>query len=235
MLSIKEKLKNEADAIDISLSDKQLECFELYANLLEEKNRHINLTSVEGEDEIIRRHFLDSIALSKMVDLSGASLIDVGTGAGFPGLPLKILDDSIQLTLLDSLGKRIEFLKELCELLQIRVNCVQGRAEELSHSGVYRDNYDFAVSRALARLNTLCEFCVPYVKQSGSFLAMKSADSEEEQEEAKTALEVLNAKVDRVEKYDIGGLLRSVIIIKKIDKTPEGYPRRFARIQKKPL
>lgn len=206
-----------------------------YWQSVKKKNEVMNLTAVKEDDEAAERHFLDSLELMKLADFSGASVIDVGTGAGFPGVPLKIAEPSINLCLLDSLGKRVEFLRETCTALGIKAEALHARAEEQAMNIEYRDSFDFAVSRAVARLNVLCELCLPFVKVGGAFLAMKSGESEEEINEAKSAIKRLGGKIERVYDYELGGAARCVAVIRKLSPTPGAYPRRFAKIQKQPL
>lgn len=232
---INEVLQKSAEAAGLSLTLQMLEKFGIYEEYLEKRNREVNLTAVKGENEIALRHFIDSMMLSKAVELNNASMIDVGTGAGFPGLPLKIFDDSIKLTLLDSHNKRIDFLKELCALLNVEAESIHGRAEELSLQADRRDSYSYAVSRALARLNVLCELCMPFVKPGGAFLAMKASHFHEELKESENAVKLLGGFVEKVYEYEVAEIKRSVIIIRKECQTPEGYPRRYAKIEKSPL
>ena len=210
--------------------------FRIYSDYLEKINEVMNLTAIEGEDGIARLHFLDCLQLLKLADFSGKKVIDVGTGAGFPGLPVKIACPDIQLTLLDSLDKRIGFLKDTCALLGLEgVECIHARAEEIPRG--YRESCDFALSRAVARLNLLSELCIPYVKPGGAFIAMKGPEPEEELNEAKSAISKLGAKTERVIKYTVPGtdITHSAIIIRKVSPTPAKYPRRWAQIKKQSL
>ena len=219
----------------ISASDAAAERFRIYFEELEEKNKVMNLTAISGEEDCARLHFLDSISPLLIEQMSGKSVIDVGTGAGFPGLPLKIACPDIKLTLLDSLNKRIDFLKDTCSKLGFSdVECVHARAEEI---GERREKYDYAVSRAVARLSVLCEFCLPYVKVGGTFLALKGPAIDEELSEAKNAIKLLGGKIERVYQYDIPGIdaLHNIAVIRKVSPTPKKYPRRFALIKKSPL
>ena len=210
--------------------------YSLYYEALEENNRVMNLTAISGEADVARLHFLDCAALLKFADLSSRRVIDVGTGASFPGLALKIACPDMSLTLLDSLHKRVGFLRETCAALGFDgVECIHARAEEIP-SGL-RQSYDFAVSRAVARLNLLCELCLPYVRRGGAFIAMKGPEPGEELSEASRAIALLGGTVERRENYRIPGtdIVHSAVVIRKTSDTPAGYPRRWAQIKKSPL
>ncbi|MCI8399488.1 MAG: 16S rRNA (guanine(527)-N(7))-methyltransferase RsmG [Oscillibacter sp.] len=207
-----------------------------YASMLAEKNKVMNLTAITDPANVARLHFLDSAALLTLADFHSKSVIDVGTGAGFPGLPLRILDPSIHLTLLDAQNKRIEFLREVCAALNLEdISCIHARAEE--HAASHRAAYDIAVSRAVASLPVLAELCLPLVKKGGLFLAMKSTDSGEEVKSAARAVKLLGAEVQNVLDYPIPGteITHRLVILYKISATPEKYPRTFAKIKKNPL
>ena len=195
-----------------------------YGHLLMETNKVMNLTAITDPADIAALHFRDK------------TVVDVGTGAGFPGLPLKILEPTIHLTLLDSLGKRVQFLERVCQELGLAdVACIHGRAEEFA--AAHRESFDLAVSRAVAALPVLCELCLPLVRPGGKFLAMKSVDSDQELEAAKHAIETLGGAVSGVRDYEIPGteVRHRLILVKKVKKTPEKYPRMFAKIKKNPL
>ena len=207
-----------------------------YGELLLEKNKVMNLTAITEPQDVAALHFLDSAALLALADFRGKSVVDVGTGAGFPGMPMKILEPSIHMTLLDSLGKRITFLQEVCEDLGLTdVQCVHARAEEFAAE--HRQGFDFAVSRAVANLSVLCELCLPLVKVGGIFLSMKSVESDGELEQAEKAIRLLGGQVERTADYRIPGteVTHRVIFIKKVAETPKKYPRPFAKIKKNPL
>ena len=207
-----------------------------YADLLVEKNKVMNLTAITEPADIARLHFLDSAALLTIADFKEKTVADVGTGAGFPGVPLRIIEPSMHLTLLDALNKRVEFLKEVCGDLGLAdVECVHARAEEFAADR--RESFDLVTSRAVAALPLLCELCLPLVNVGGSFISMKSVDAGAELDSARRAIEVLGGTVDRVVDYDIPGteIRHRAIVIKKAQETPKKYPRAFAKIKKNPL
>lgn len=210
-----------------------------YGQMLLEQNQVMNLTAITDPDQVADLHFLDSAALLTIgADFKGKTLIDVGTGAGFPGLPLKILEPSLSVTLVDSLGKRIHWLSSVCEALSLdNIACLHARAEEQALQPGFRDSYDFAVSRAVASLELLSELCLPYVKVGGLFLAMKSVDSGPETEGAARAISKLGGRLLPRVDYTIPGtsVTHRVVIVEKISPTPKGYPRRWAKMQKVPL
>ena len=234
-MSLRETLLSGAAEWGLTLPPEAPERFEAYYAFLDEANRVMDLTAVMGEEETASRHFLDSLSLLRFQDFRGARVIDVGSGAGFPGLPLKLAEPSIALTLLDAQRKRVDFLASLCEKLGVEVRCVHARAEEEALKAPERESYDIAVSRAVARLNMLSELCLPFVKPGGAFLAMKARDCEEELAEAETALRRLGGRLETLERFQVGEVPRALAVIRKVSPTPKGYPRRFAKIKKEPL
>ena len=207
--------------------------FAAYYEYLIKENLHTNLTRITELNDVYYKHFYDSIILSKYVELKKSSILDVGAGAGFPSIPLKIIEDTLDLTIVDSLNKRIKFLTELTEKLELKnCNLIHGRAEELSKD----KKYDLVTSRAVARLNILAELTIPYLKKGGYFIAYKSINYQEELEEAMSAIEELGAKFDSIKEYAISDSeTRVLIFIKKIKETKNIYPRSFGKIKKQPL
>lgn len=221
---------------ELGLDAAKAEPLEAFARAVLERNQVMNLTAITDEADFARLHLLDSAALLTVADFGGKRVIDVGTGAGFPGVPLRILRDSVNMTLLDSTGKRIDFLRETCLALGLTgVDCVHARAEEFA--ATQRESFDLATSRAVAALPVLCELCLPLVRVGGQFLAMKSAQSDDELDGAKRAIETLGGKLDRVVNYTIptSDVTHRVIVIDKVSATPKQYPRAFGQIKKKPL
>lgn len=209
-----------------------------YAALLLERNQVMNLTAITEPKDVAALHFLDSAALLGAVDFRNKRVIDVGTGAGFPGLVLKMLEPSISLTLLDSQGKRVDWLKSVCQELGITgVECLHARAEEQGLVPGYRDGFDLAVSRALAGLPILCELCLPFVRVGGRFLAMKSVNCDEELSQAGAAVRLLGGRTASLYDYEIPGteIVHRAVVVEKLAPTPKGYPRRWAKMQKAPL
>ena len=222
----------ETFALDSAKADQLL----TFAQLLLEKNQVMNLTAITDPVDVVQLHLLDCAAVLTKAELKGKTVVDVGTGAGFPGMPLQILEPGAKLTLLDSLQKRIGFLQEVCDALGLtQTCCVHARAEEYARE--HREQFDFATSRAVAALNTLCELALPMVKVGGAFLAMKSVDCDEELRQAKSAIAQLGGTVESVQDYTIPGtdVRHRLVIIRKIKPTPPAFPRAFARIKKNPL
>ncbi len=236
-MNFKEKLAYESGLIGIELDETALERFQIYYDMLISYNEKMNLTAITEEDEVIVKHFCDSMYLLTKYDIKeNSSMIDVGTGAGFPGIPMLIARPDLKLTLLDGLNKRLTFLSDVLAKLSLGAELVHSRAEEAAMDTDYRENYDVATSRAVARLNTLCEYCLPYVKKGGVFLAMKGPAAKEELTEAKNAIGILGGKVKEAQEYTLSDeSSRTLIIIEKIKKTPDKYPRHNSQIKKKPL
>lgn len=209
-----------------------------YSELLLEQNKVMNLTAITQPEQVARLHFLDSAAILAHTSLAGKSLIDVGTGAGFPGLVLKILEPSLRLTLADSLGKRVTWLEEVCARLDLEgVTCIHARAEELSLEVPYRDGFDVATSRAVAAFPALCELCLPFVKVGGQFIAMKSVDSAAEVQAGERAVKTLEGRLSGGVDYPIpgAGVTHRLVVVDKVSPTPRGYPRSWGKIKKAPL
>ena len=232
----KERLKNGLEKMGIAADETALDRFEAFHAILDEYNARMDLTAVLDEDERVDRHDLDSAApLAHGLLAQGAKVIDVGTGAGFPGLPLKIAQPDISLTLLDSLDKRVRFLGDVCAATGLTdVTCLHTRAEEAPE---LRGQFDAAVSRAVARLYLLCELCLPFVRTGGVFLAMKGPDCAAELDEARSAIRKLGGTYERTAHYTIPGtdVTHSVVVIRKTAPTPPKYPRRWAKMQKEHL
>ena len=220
----------------LGLSDHAVPQLEAYASLLLEKNKVMNLTAITQPDQVATLHLLDCAALLPLSPLAGKTVIDVGTGAGLPGMVLALLTPDARFTLLDSLGKRIDFLQEVCDDMGLaHVTCVHARAEEFA--GQHREQYDVAVSRAVAQLNVLCELTLPLVKVGGRFIAMKSTSSDQEIQEARSAVSQLGGRIAAVRDYDVPqtDVRHRAVIIEKVKATPRQFPRSFARIKKSPL
>ncbi|MBP5772638.1 MAG: 16S rRNA (guanine(527)-N(7))-methyltransferase RsmG [Eubacterium sp.] len=225
--------------LNISLNEDQKQKFSDYYSLLLEKNKVMNLTRITDEEEFIIKHFADSLMISKVIEMEKIeSLIDVGTGAGFPGIPIKIIYPNIKVTLLDSLDKRVGFLKEVIEKLELEdIEAVHGRAEDLGQDDNYREKYDLCVSRAVADLSVLSEYCIPFVKENGEFVSYKAEGSDKEIYAARNAIETLGAGLNSIctEKIPNTDINRQFAIIKKILKTDPKYPRKAGKPSKKPL
>ena len=232
-----EKFEKGLEELGISLSEEQIGQFLTYYEMLVEKNKVMNLTAITEFDDVIEKHFLDSLSLIKVCDLNREqSVMDMGTGAGFPGIPLKIAFPKLQVTLADSLNKRILFLQEVIDELGLKgVEAIHARAEELGKNKSYREQYDLVVSRAVANLASLEEYCVPFVKIGGSFISYKSGEIEEEVANAKNATFLLGGKVKNVYKFDLYEQKRSFVVIEKCKGTPKTYPRKAGTPTKTPL
>ena len=219
--------------LGLALDEKTADTLCAFGAAVVEQNKVMNLTAITEPDQVAKLHLLDSLSVLAVKDLSGKRLVDVGCGAGFPGVPLKIACPGMELTLLDSLGKRMNWLETILPQLGVEANCVTARAEEFV-AGV-RESYDFATSRAVARLNILLELSAPFVKVGGYVLAMKGTAAAEELEEAKKAIKTLGLKLEEVRQFPVDGTAHTVIVLKKIAPTPAKYPRRFAKIKQAPL
>ncbi|SEQ16216.1 16S rRNA m(7)G-527 methyltransferase [Lachnospiraceae bacterium RM5] len=237
----KDFLVNSFEKIGISLENEQIDKFNKYYELLFEKNKVMNLTGITEYKDVVIKHFLDSVLTYKSILKEDTeSIIDIGTGAGFPGIPLKIIFPEKKFLLLDSLNKRINFLNEVIENLELKeIDAVHGRAEELGHKKEYREKFDLCVSRAVSNLSTLSEYTLPFIKVNGRFISYKANNSDEEIDNAKTAIKILGGKIIADEKINLPSedeeILRRFIIIKKIKNTEKKYPRKAGIPQRNPL
>lgn len=240
------QFQKDLEALHITLSDMQLEQFMKYYDLLVEKNKVMNLTAITEFNEALKKHFIDSLSLVKVCDLKGElSLLDLGTGAGFPGIPLKIAFPDLRVTLLDSLQKRVGFLQETIDALSLdKVEAIHGRAEDFAKPDLMRESFDFCVSRAVANLSTLSEYCLPYVKVGGKFISYKSdkvsMESDRnltEAEQAEHAITVLGGRMTEQKSFllPFSDINRNLIVIEKCRPTPKQYPRKAGTASKKPL
>lgn len=233
------KFRSDLEVLEITLTEKQIEQFLIYYEMLVEWNEFMNLTAITEYDEVMKKHFIDSISLIKAYDVTkSAKVIDVGTGAGFPGLALKIAYPNLQVTLLDSLNKRIQFLNEVIDKLQLDgVETIHGRAEDFAKAGKLRETFDLCVSRAVANLSTLSEYCLPFVKVGGQFISYKSEKITEEMSAAENAIKLLGGKVkDQVEfTLPESDIYRNLFVIEKVKETPKKFPRKAGLPSKEPL
>jgi 16S rRNA (guanine527-N7)-methyltransferase len=238
-VNYKEKLVEGAKQFEIDLTEKQVEQFIDYMNILNEWNQKMNLTGLEEPEEIVIKHFLDSISCVRGMDIQeNQKIIDVGTGAGFPGVPLKIIYPNLQVTLLDSLKKRISFLEHVVSELGLEdVECIHGRAEDFGQDKNYREQYDYALARAVASLDVLSEYTLPFVKVGGSFVAQRGTNVKEEVIEGSNAIEILGGIIVDVIAIDLPytDAERNLVIIDKVVATPNNYPRRAGKPKKSPL
>ncbi len=234
---LKELLINGLTHYKTEISDTQVKQFEKYMELLKEWNKKINLTAIEDDREIVIKHFIDSISIVPYISNGNTKIIDVGTGAGFPGIPLKIVNPENEITLLDSLDKRIKFLNEVINSLKItQISANHGRAEDFGTNPLYREKYDIAVARAVSNLPVLLEYCLPFVKINGLFIAMKGSNTEEF-DNCNKALDILGGKIEKIEKMDLPftNIERNVVVVRKFRHTPTKYPRKAGKPSKEPL
>lgn len=228
--------KKLAEELNIDLTEKQISQFFKYKNLMIETNKFLNLTAITNEKEVLLKHFIDSLTINKYIS-DGASVIDVGTGAGFPGIPIKIIREDVKVTLLDSLNKRVNFLNQvISELGLVEINAVHGRAEDFGKNAEFREKFDYVTARAVANLTTLSELCLPFIKIGGKFICMKG-NSIEEIQDANKAIKILGGKIILKETFTLpeSDIERNIIIIEKIAHTPKQYPRKAGTPSKTPL
>ena len=239
MATMEQLLLTGAQELGIELDNRAMEQFAAFTDELLSWNKVMNLTAITKPEEVARKHYLDSLALLHYVDIKeGASLADVGCGAGFPGIPVKIVRGDLSLCSIDSLGKRVKFMEALTNKLTLtKCDCVHARAEEVGAKPQFREAFDYSVARAVARMRVLCEYCLPLVKTGGAFIAMKGGDCAEEMDEAKNAIQLLGGKAEAVFTYTLPASdeARTIAVIRKIRSTPELYPRSNAKIAKSPL
>ncbi len=230
-------LKAEAEKIGITLNDLALSRLDRYAEMLVETNKTLNLTAITEPDEILYKHFIDSLSLLSVIDIKpDAKVIDVGTGAGFPGVVLLIARPDINITLMDSTNKRLNFIAEVLSELKLKAEILHSRAELAGRDSKYREQYDVVTARAVANMNTLSEYCLPFVKVGGVFAPMKAAKADEEIEDAANAVKLLGGRIKEVKHLNINNCgERCIIITEKISQTSAKYPRASAQISKKPL
>lgn len=236
-MSFSENLIKECENINLEISLEDANKFYKYMKLLLEWNEKINLTAITEENEVIIKHFIDSLTIYKYLN-EAKSIIDVGTGAGFPGIPIKILNKEIDITLMDSLNKRINFLNEVVKNLNLeRISCIHSRAEELGRDKKFREKYDVAVSRAVANMSTLVEYLLPFVKVGGMCICMKGSSIDEELKESEKAIKMIGGKVEKVEKIILpnSDYERNIVIIRKINNTNSKFPRKAGIPKKEPI
>ena len=234
-----EMLKNRMDRLQIKTNENMLEQFDLFYHLLVEWNKVMNLTGITEYEEVVEKHFADSLSLARFLDLNKIhTVIDVGTGAGFPGIPLKIAFPHLKVVLLDSLNKRINFLNEVIAKLDLKeIHTIHGRAEEYARKPEYREQFDLCVSRAVANLSVLSEYCIPYIRVGGIFVPYKSGEIDEEVAASRKAVDILGGQIDHVEKFQLPDtdIHRSFVFINKIKNTQKKYPRKAGTPAKEPL
>lgn len=227
------------EKLNIKLSEDQIGQFLTFYEMLIEKNKVMNLTTITEFQDVVQKHFIDSLSICLKVDLNqNIQILDLGTGAGFPGIPLKIAFPELNIVLIDSLNKRIIFLQEVISKLQLKkITAVHGRAEELARKPQYREQFDYCVSRAVAHLSSLSEYCIPFVKQGGMFISYKAGEIDEEVFQAKKAMHVLGGSIVNIDKFSLPGtdLSRTLIFIKKEQRTPKSYPRKAGTPARNPI
>lgn len=230
-------LKEKAAEYGVELDEKALERFDIYARLLVEWNEKINLTAITEPDEIVIKHFVDSITVFNAIDIpEGAKIIDVGTGAGFPGVAMLITRPDLKMTLMDSTNKKLNVISDILDNIGLEANVIHKRAEEAGQDKAFRESYDFATARAVSNLRDLSELCLPMVKVGGTFISMKSAKADEEIEEGKKAISVLGGKIKEKKTFELEDAgERTIILIEKFSSTPAKYPRPSAKMAKNPL
>lgn len=233
-----ERFQKDCADMHVMLSEGQLQQFQRYFALLQEWNSFMNLTAITEFEEVLKKHFLDSLSVAKSIGLPQVhALIDIGTGAGFPGIPLKIAFPHLKVVLLDSLGKRVKFLKQVTQELKLsEVEAIHGRAEDFARDALYREQFDLVVSRAVANLSSLSEYCIPYAKQSGLFVSYKSGNIEEELKSARFAVKTLGGEIEKVDKFSLLNVgERSLVVIRKTKSTPKKYPRKAGVPSREPI
>lgn len=232
-------LNTACEDINLQFDEEKYQKFMKYKELIQEWNKKINLTAIDEDEEIMKKHFIDSMKVCKFdkVTLFG-KILDVGTGGGFPGIPLKIVNPNSKITLLDSLNKRIKFLNEVIKELNLKdIDAIHGRAEDFATQAEYREQFDGVVSRAVANMAVLSEFCLPYVKVGGYFVALKGPSIDEELDQAKKAISILGGKIEKVMDVTVEGsdLKHNLVVVKKVKSTPKKYPRKAGMVTKSPL
>ena len=233
----KNLLKRECLKYDVQLTNDQIDCLDKFADMLVEWNEKFNLTAITEPDQIVYKHFIDSLLVLKTIDLkNNASLADIGTGAGFPSTPISIVRRDVEVTQIDSLRKRVGFLQHVSDHFNLNIKAIHGRAEELGRKNEYREQFEYVTARAVAPLNKLAEYCLPLVKIDGFFVAMKGLEYKTEIEDSKKAISVLGGKIEEVKSFKLPDLSnRTIILIKKISHTPTKYPRNSGKISKNPI
>lgn len=233
-----EKFEEGLKSLKIDLSELQMQQFIRYYEILIEWNKVMNLTAITDFTEVIQKHFIDSLTIVKAMSLQKEKLIDIGTGAGFPGIPLKIVFPEMQIVLLDSLNKRVKFLNEVIQLLNLKgIETIHGRAEEYGKNPQHREQYELCVSRAVANLSSLSEYCIPFVKKGGCFVSYKSGKASEEMGAAQNAIKLLGAEIFNTTEFSLPNseIDRTLIVIRKVNTTPKKFPRSAGKPSKEPL